>query len=450
MVREVHTTFTTKCTTLAQYLSVRRGREDTIGRGLCCGIDSDIIASSPGGERTMQPLSIAVPTALALALVLACARTEEKAETAPAIEPVVATDPTTRATMGRIAEAMRVALPFALDAERFADPANRESIRTALADLASSAAALEAHAASNDSEASFLSRSLASDAADVAARFDAGRDAEARFLMTLLIDNCFACHSRTPDAEARDLGALLLADVDAQALDSQELAFLQAATRQFDAALDTWEEMFRAPEPGPTELARQGLVVDYLIIAIRVKDDLERPRAALEGLAARGDTPDLLRAQLLAWSAALVELAALKPAGSELEAARALIDASDQRRGEPHDSTGLVHEIAASAHLHRLLASGAPPVEQRAEAFYLLGLVESRIRQSSWILQAEFYLESAIRTAPGGPFARAAYDLLEQEILADYSGSAGDHLPDEIQGRLTGLADLIAGAPPSP
>ncbi len=64
--------------------------------------------------------------------------------------------------------------------------------------------------------------------------------------------------------------------------------------------------------------------------------------------------------------------------------------------------------------------------------------------------QAEFYLESAIRTAPGGPFARTAYALLEQEILADYSGSAGDHLPAEVQGRLTGLANLIAGAEPSP
>lgn len=405
----------------------------------------------------MRHLSATVLATLALGLTLACAPADEVAETpaveTPSAEPAAA-ELATRATMARIVEAMRVALPLALDAEGFADPARREPVRAALADIASSAAALEAHADTNDPETGFLSRSLAADAVDVAARFDAGRHAEARFLMTLLVDNCFACHARTPDVESRDLGARLLADIDAAALEPRELALLQVATRQFDDALDTWEELFRSPAEGPAELARQGLLVDYLIVAIRVKDDLERPRAALGALAARGDTPAFLQAELGAWSDALVELEESTAFG--LEAARALIKPSDEHDGE-HEAANVVREIVASAHLHRLLFrlrdSGTPPAgataaEQRAEAFYLLGLVESRIRHSSWLLQAEFYLESAIRTAPGGPFARAAYNLLEQEILADYSGSAGDPLPDELQSRLAELEELVANARP--
>ncbi len=403
-----------------------------------------------------------VLTALALALALACTPAEEATEPpAPSGSPPAETppaEPMTKATMARIIEAMRVALPHALDTERFADPAHREPIRAALADLASSAAALEAHADAHDPETGFLSRSLAADATDLGAHFDAGRHDEARFLMRMLIDNCFVCHVRNPDIERRELGERLLAGVDTDALEPRELARLQAATRQFDAALDTWEAMFRAPSPGPAELARQGQLVDYLVVAIRVKDDLERPRAALEALAARDDTPAFLQAELGAWSAALAELTERPPAGSALDAARGLIDASG-RQDREHGAPGLIHEITASAHLHRLLAglgasgataAGAPDAEQRAEAFYLLGLVESRIQTSSWILQMEHYLETAIRTAPGGPFSQAAYDLLEQEILADYSGSAGEPLPDEIQLRLTALAELVAGARPSP
>ncbi len=398
-----------------------------------------------------QPYATAT-TILFLTLGLACAPAEEEVqapatttEPAPGVE-TPATDAATRAAMARIVEALRVALPPALDAKRFADPANREPIRAALADLASSTAALEAHQDLSDPEAGFLSRSLASDATDVAARFDAGRHDEARFLMNLLVDNCFACHSRTPDVESRDLGALLLDELDTAGLEPQALAQLQVATRRFEDAILTWDNMFRADSPSPAELARRGLIVDYLIVAIRVLDDLELSRQALQALAERDATPELLKQQLLAWAQSLTELAQHPPAGSPLEMARALIDAADQRSSEPYDAAGLVHEILASAHLHRFLATDDSPAEERAEAFYLLGLVESQIRQSGWILQAEFYLETAIRTAPGGPFARNAYDLLEQELQADYGGSAGAGLPDAVHGRLAALADLIDAA----
>ncbi len=55
-----------------------------------------------------------------------------------------------------------------------------------------------------------------------------------------------------------------------------------------------------------------------------------------------------------------------------------------------------------------------------------------------------------MRTAPESPTAARAYALLEQEVLAGYTGSAGLQLPEDVDERLRELRSLIeAAAPPA-
>jgi hypothetical protein len=87
-----------------------------------------------------------------------------------------------------------------------------------------------------------------------------------------------------------------------------------------------------------------------------------------------------------------------------------------------------------------------------AEAYYLLGAVETRIGQSFWESPADFYLEMAIRMAPGSDSGRKAYAMLEEETVLGFTGSGGEHLPDEERARLDELHALVdaAAAKPKP
>jgi len=61
-----------------------------------------------------------------------------------------------------------------------------------------------------------------------------------------------------------------------------------------------------------------------------------------------------------------------------------------------------------------------------------------------WVSQADFYLETAIRTDPKAPSAERAYALLEESIIEGYSGSAGVNVPPEESARLAELRALMA------
>ena len=78
-----------------------------------------------------------------------------------------------------------------------------------------------------------------------------------------------------------------------------------------------------------------------------------------------------------------------------------------------------------------------------AEAFYLLGMVDARTSQTSWVSAAEFHLEASIRMAPNAAYAEKAYALLEEYTVLGYGGSSGVHLPVEVQEKLAELRGLI-------
>jgi hypothetical protein len=128
--------------------------------------------------------------------------------------------------------------------------------------------------------------------------------------------------------------------------------------------------------------------------------------------------------------------------GALLPEARALLADTDR---DALDRRGLVEELLASSQLHRFVTSGDPSPAELAEAYTLLGLVETRVRHSTWLAEAEFYLETAIRSDPGSPWAERAFALLEQETRAGYSGSSGLHLPDDVRVWLDELRRLAYG-----
>lgn len=372
----------------------------------------------------------------ALVLAGACAVSAHAAEEGAGGEP--------RATMGEIFKAVRFVLPYSLDPERFGAPGNREALLASLDLLARNAARLEAHGQGRDESFLFLSRSLAWDVAEARRRFADGELRQARFVFYELVRDCVACHSRLPSDRDSPLGRRLMEEEAVAALEPEERAKLEMATRQFDAALTTFEASFRSPDSSPDYLDLMGHLDDYLEIAIRVKRDPARAIPVLEAFRGRPDVSKSLAENLDRWLEDLRALTERSPAaGSELEQGRRWLRQAEDRDRYPYDRMALVPYVAASGALLRWVTDHANEGKEAAEAYYLLGLCESRIGRSETHSQAEFYLVTAIRLAPGGELAEHAYALLEDFLVSGFTGSAGVNVPDDVKQLLEDLQRLM-------
>jgi tetratricopeptide (TPR) repeat protein len=358
----------------------------------------------------------------------------------------------TRRIMQEVFAALQRVLPPSLDEKRFADPAQRPEIQQALGTLSRHAERLAEHAAGRDEGFGFLSRSLAREAGEIERRYAAGRFREAQFELHELTENCVACHSRLPDPQDAELSSRFMDEAEIAALPLPERARLAMATRQFERALAAQEALLTSPDFDASSIDLLGYLDDYLEVCVRVKQDFERPARTLDAFAKRPELRQGLRRDVTQWVADLRELTRSGRIEG-FEAGRRMAEQTEAAIAGSGARALLVRYQAASGTLQRFVAA-APAADPRiAEAYYWLGVVESRIGRSFWLSQTEPYLESAIRLAPGTPLAARAYEQLEDSVVAGYTGSSGEHVPAEVKKSLDELKRLAtekAGAQSPP
>jgi hypothetical protein len=72
------------------------------------------------------------------------------------------------------------------------------------------------------------------------------------------------------------------------------------------------------------------------------------------------------------------------------------------------------------------------------------------IGRNYWVTQGPLFLETAIRLAPGGPFAPDAFAMLEEQLLMSYEGSEYEELPEGEVAYLQELRVLMQQAGTNP
>ncbi len=363
---------------------------------------------------------------------------------AAACGPATSDPRTPKQEMVALATALRRVLPASLDPALFGAPERHDELVAALADLRRGGDALEAHGQSADAGFRNLARELAREVREIDARFHEGRTEEARFLVGELSAACIACHSRLPSEKDSELGQTLFESVATTPLASAQRMRFAIATRQFDLAQADFEALLASPDFA-REPDAEALFADYLTVAIRVRGDLARPRAALAGWKGREAAPSDLVSLVDAWTRALAEQVAAPALGDELARARALVgDSADRETRAIPGRRRLVEQLLASSLLHRHVRA-LEPAQVEPEAYLLLGLAELGVRRAYWLSEPESYFEAAIRGAPASDVARAAYRRLEQETVAGYTGSGGENVPPEVQRWLDELKALVEG-----
>ena len=331
------------------------------------------------------------------------------------------------------------------DPEAFASRAAREEIVRSLQLLQRNAGRLEGHVGhgSLTSAHEAVGRSFTRNVATALDRYIVGQYESARFLTDQLVENCFACHTKLPASHRFEFGAQLLAEEPIASLPPDRKARLAVAARQFDTALELLEAYLADPQNSAVDVALSGAFESYLKIDLRVRGDRSRAIRTFEAFRTRTDLPFYLRGEIDAWLEALRTLDPAAPPGNRLSSARKLVETARAVTAYPGDRRGLVHFVVASRWLYEHASGAELSREERAETLLWLGLCEVHVASSLWVSEAEGFLESAIHTAPESGFAREAYGVLEAVYVEGYTGSAGTHLPPEVERRLASLRERV-------
>lgn len=355
-----------------------------------------------------------------------------------------------RAAMQQVFAALTTLLPMTAKDEGFSDPADRERIDKAIQQLARATQDLEDHGERRDADFLDLSSSLADDAADIRLAFELGHLEFARFQTQWLTQRCIDCHARLPDEVDARVSDRWLDEAGLRELPREDQARLLVATRRFDEALTTWESIFADKTVLPFEIDLRGWVAEYLMVALRVKRDPARAEPVIRALANRADTPRSVEGRLSAWADALAYLQKQesKSSAHPFEEAKRLAARGHANLELLTGRGGLVYDLAASGLLLAWLddvgrpGSAGAPGAMRAEAWYMLGLLDDRIAFAWWTPRTGVYMEAALRADPGGPLAERAYERAEEILLRDYGVPHPEDLPRGPRQTLEELDEL--------
>lgn len=353
----------------------------------------------------------------------------------------------TRAIMQNLFESLRAVLPLSVDRAALLDPKNAAQIRASLDALSTNASRVSHHMASRRTSMRTISRNLERDAAALSASFEAGQVERTGFLVQQITENCVVCHSRLPSPGDSPLAEHFIDQSVLRSLPAERRATLQIATRRFDDALVTLEQIIAAPS-NPALMI--GPLTDYLTVSIRVKGDFQRPIQPLTEFAARERLWERLRMDVEQWLNSLPEMERRASGKATLATSRVILDDGQRIALNGGDRAALVQNITASAILERFIEGRGEDGPEVAEAYYLLGLTESLIGRNYWVTQGPVYLETAIRLAPDAQFAPDAFAMLEEQLLMSYEGSEFEELPPAEVQYLDELRQLMQEAETTP
>lgn len=332
-------------------------------------------------------------------------------------------------------------LGYYLDRDDFMDPRNDKAIRETLHAFEKQANLVAAKTRRFDQELKIYGEAVADDAKRAYQSFNKGAKNHSYFYMEELINTCFSCH--TSRETKKDSKFVQLSDsVDLSELDPLMLPRFYVLARQFDKALTAYEDLFESQTLSLSEVLHFDPFLNYLIISIRTKHEIERPVALFQKLLKK-NYPESVKRDFRTWLSSLKEISKTRKQRPSLRLAESWIAKGRLLMEYPRDQGGVIYYIEASRLLKDIISdSKAKNAQDKAKAAYLLGVTELVIGHPILGLEAQQYLEKAIRLSPHSDLADEAFSLYEENLIFAYSGSAGLNLPETEKNRLETLRKL--------
>lgn len=351
----------------------------------------------------------------------------------------------TRSTMRDAFASLTGLLPLTSSRAALKDPKNAAAIADGLDTLAGLRHAFPEDPKAQEPATAALAALFARYAQDTKRRFDAGEVEAVSLRVRTLTSLCFTCHSRErAPADFADVQQRL----DGMKLAPLEKAQAQAATRQFDAALETYRALLDSKPANERALLEYARALqDTMAILVRVKDDAKATAALLDALAKRDDLPPFMRGTVAAWRADVAawqkeRFDALKASPEALyRRAQELVQQANGARTFLADERHDVAYLRASGYLNLALGKN-PKLKTRGEALSLLGVCAGALKSPLlWDVDLLFF-EACVRENPKTKLARRCFQQLSDRVYLGYTGSSGTHIPEDELERLTELRAL--------
>lgn len=347
---------------------------------------------------------------------------------------------------------------------------NKKTISENISSLEALATQLSEHPKSMDFD--FIVKNFQRDTRELSSTWKAGRYRESQFIIRSLTDNCISCHTskqsindssigdassekQTSKAE-KDLGKstqqkvvssnlskqFLFQGIDDKNLNLIEKAQLKTALREFSEALNIYETAFLPSNLSAyPSLMLEGYLTDYIIVALKVKQDPTRVLATLEKIYLDPSLPYSLSMTLKKWLSTLKEFKNVDL--KTIDDIEKFVTEGNQKASFPLDSGSIVTNILALNKIKSLLDQGNLSPLDQARSYLITGVCELSINRPLQISRANYYLEKAITNAPKTEIAKNAYYYLESNIFYENSGSLGVFVPQNDLDKLKSLKKLI-------
>ena len=345
--------------------------------------------------------------------------------------------------MQSIAGSMSRLLPYYLDYEAFSAKQNQAEIQKELETLYSRAQLIQGKTKSYGTDAHVYGANVVYETKGAYNHYKRGAFKQAHFYVEETLETCFSCHTSRSSADNSkiiDFSKIEISD----AMSAFAKPKILAVSRQFDKAMDAYENLILNTDLSLGDLLYQDPFQHYLNLAIRVKNDKSRAWKLLQA-AQKKNLPAGIKDNLRTWERSVEDLVKLeKTQKNPLTLAQLLIAKAQKLREYPRDQSGLIYFLEASRILKEQWETQKNP-KIRAQSSYYLGIAELAIGRSLLGLEAQPYLEMAIKLQPKSDLAQKSYNLYEENLVFSYSGSAGTFLPADEKQRLAELRKLAFG-----
>lgn len=335
---------------------------------------------------------------------------------------------------------------FMISEEKFADPKNELEISMHLNQFVEAASQAQHAPLLNQENFRFSRQVLKTQLSETARVFRLGNKTYARWMLNSTISICLTCHSQMP-TPSRTFKEFENHKTFTSEFDQAEFLF---ATRAFDKAAEMYDRLITG---FPTSTDRIDQLEKSLERQIAFYSRIKRgPKEALTKISQyqkNKKLPAFLLKNMEAWSRQLKTWSLQKDvnprSASESEIvtfAEANLDSEPELVSATNPK--LVNYLRVSGILYEYLMLH-PHSKTTPKILYWLAVCDRALNHTFFYSLANLYLRECITEYPTDPMANTCLKEYQEEIISGYTGSAGTHLPAEVQADLKQLKDLIEG-----
>lgn len=345
-------------------------------------------------------------------------------------------------SMRDLQQSLEDLLPLVVDSSKYNDPANQETIKTQVHQLAELSTKVQHNpsVAKRDPSVTFLSQAFTEDVKKAEDSLKMGKREYARYSLMNVTSYCIECHTRTstgPSFQTQEFKQTLAS------LSPLERGEFLLATRQFDGALKEFNAFIDSRLKEQKNFYELDKAVrDCLAITVRYMRDPKKSMVIAEKIKKAETAPYYLRQSAALWETAITEWSKEKKSKKSAEAlikeASKLTQKGLQNQISMMDRGGDIYFLRALSDLH-LAMSTQLKGNSLGEALYLTGLSYEGVPDQTGSNMHENYYESCIEKVPHSEWSKKCYRRLEESVYMGYTGSSGTNLPSDVRQHLDNL-----------